>query len=1315
LTADELRFEQLAQCPCRSDLLASDRNQLPRPVRLHWHTPRDAQDGGVEFIFQDAFTSQRIERTSIEVHSELIFARSQTDFRQATQWRLHSEHASGRLWEPQPANQKEPKIEEVWEYFLWLSDLNPLLDDLKKARHQVEKTLKELSPESAIRADWRTLHQALTNWFWTIDAYFQSPVVLERAVGDVDNRTKEEQRVELLFARMRNLFLGLPAADKNVPDTMIDADRLAKYNGQINDIAGAVRALESADPRQKTLRDTGGDEAEAFKQAMLDFDMAQHLANIIRSRLNIVDTMRHASPGGTLDLPEANMYIVPGETWPHQAQWNTLVSQWFENNKKPPDDRKPRPLTDALLKPFDILITIPSDPSDSALHERMSETAKKEVATDAQSKGFITNLERLADRTDPKRPKIGEALAPQVNEAAGLTAALVGIRSLAEPRKWRLIRRPHHQVFPEAEGIDASTAEKLSAYFAPAEFATNVTPTDTVVHYFNWLERMGFAIDLALVDEDNRYFSQRELVQQLEALNWKQILDSSKADHKVYILVAREPDTELPRFDQDKNVLIDDDDALGYAFVKLAVVPQQLLADLSVVARTATVIEEPVIVPGNSVLENLKITLKEKLKATDFRATATDLTELRLTSLAPDGVDTPMVAQPGALTADVFDELTVPEASGLKKGNRVRIEDVVLNSAKGDPKNLSKLSEELGKWTKLRGNMVLDNEPAYLVCEAALATEKLALKTSNNPNAPKLIVVEPWGRRWQTVPSVGGWSHMLMAMPDRLGQKLIVGARRVSRYESFLRWLDKSAIPTVDRLHGLEEQSHVIVRRRRLLAGEEPRSLPVAVHPHPSRIEFLYRLPPSGSQSLLSAEAKRRTGFLECQLEFSRVLPKDFPEQIFKNKAFPDSREITIAAEAAIHAKEVVIKKVDTENPGYYNKGILVFSGQAIVVDIGAAEGTDKIKLQFSRPLIAKLPVNTLGYAIIQTSLTSPLQMRPSFNFEILNGKLFLTDGSVSPESLEGYPVLLNNASNPVVAEIVNSFNPDTREVTFGSPLGSLGDKGVLTVLSQETAAQFKPVPANGLSDEITLFRHERLVSLPSLPYYYDYQARIEPRYAADVLTAELTPNTDPNSAPPLPSASRSPGWTAVRPPRVENIDGDQFQVTLFLNRLGDLLNADELREAVRLDEYVELKLDGTSPTALGKVYTRGVLDLQTEYQLWLALPPDDGTNPPPARIMTQVATIKLKKAVAAPTAFIHAKLELLHGIEFKPNGTDQADKLPVQCSYTDTGVPGYWLTFSFVVSSAPDQIREKLRNKENYRLIAVRAGEESRVVDCFS
>ncbi len=1307
LTADELRFEQLAQCPCRSDLLASDRNQLPRPVRLHWHTPRDAQDGGVEFIFQDAFTSQRIERTLVEVHSELIFARSQTDFRQATQWRLHSEHASGRLWEPQPANQKVPNIIEVWEYFLWLSDLNPLLDDLKKARLQVAETLNELFRGSAIRADWRTLHQALTNWFWTIDAYFQSPVVLESAVEGVANRTEEEQRVELLFARMRNLFLGLPAADKNVPDTMNDVDRLAKYNGQIKDIADAVRALESADPRQKTLRETGGDEAEAFKQAMLDFDMAQHLANIIRSRLNIVDTMRHASPGGTLDLAEANMYMVPGETWPHQAQWNTLVSQWFENNKNPPDDRKPRPLTDALLKPFNIDIPITSAPSDNSLHERMRETAK----TDAGSKGFITNLERLADRTDPKRTKIGDALAPQVNEAAGLTAALVGIRSLAELRKWRLIRRPHHQVFPESEGIDASTAEKLSAYFAPAEFATNVTPTDTVVHYFNWLERMGFAIDLALVDEDNRYFSQRELVQQLEALDWTQILNSSKADHKVYILVAREPDTELPRPDKDQNVLIDDDDALGYAFVKLAVVPQQLLVDLSVVARTAEVKEEPVIVPGNSVSDNLEITLKEKLKATDFRATVTDLTELRLTLLELDGVDTPMVAKLVTVPAGDFDTLRVPEASGLKKGDLVRIEDVVLNSAKGDPKKLSKLSNELGKWTKLRGDMLLDNEPAYLVCEAALATEKLALQTSNNPNnpnAPKLIVVEPWGRRWQTVPSVGGWSHVLMAMPDRLGQKLIVGARRVSRYESFLRWLDKSAIPTVDRLHGLEEQSHVIVRRRRLLAGEEPRSLPVAVHPHPSRVEFLYRLPPSGSQSLLSAEAKRRTGFLECQLEFSRLLPTDFPEQIFKNKAFPDSKEITIAAKADVNAKEVVIQMVGAENPADYNKGVLVFSGQAIVVDTGSADGADKIKLQFSRPLNAELPENTLGYAIRETSKTSPPQMRPPFNFEILGEKLFLTDGDASPDSLVGYPVLLKNTSDPDVAEIVKSYNPDTREVKFGSPLGSFGDKGVLTVLSQETAAQFKPVPANGLSDEITLFRHERLVSLPSLPYYYKYQARIEPRYAADVLTAEATPITDSKSASGLPSASRSPGWTAVRPPRVKNIAQDQFEVTLLLNRLGDLLNADELREAVRLDESVELKLDGTP---LGKVHTRDALDLETEYQLWLALAPD-GTNPPPARIMTQVATIKLKKKDDV-TAFVHAELKLLHGIT-RGNGTP--DKLPVQCSYTETGVvPGYWLTFNLNVLPAADQIRDKLRNKENYRLIAVRAGQESRVVKCFS
>ena len=1284
LKSDDLRFEHLESCPCHSDLPDTDKNQLPRPVRLFWCMPRGALDGGVEFLIQDAFNSRRVERTLVEVHSELIFARSQTDFRQATQWRLHTQHASGRLWQPQPAPQTSLSL---WEHFLWSSEHNPLLTNLKTARTQVQDSLNELFPESGgvQNGNWRRLHQALINWFATLDSYFQSPLVLERSdTIEAPDRATEEQRVDLLFARMRNLFLGLPDVTGTSPSDLLD-----KYDDQIDRINAAMVALEAADPRQKTLRDSDADAAEAFKQEILDFDMARQLANIIDSRLDIVDAIRHASAGGTLDLAEAN--VMPLETWPHLAQWNTLVKQWFADTH-PEDPKKPRRLTNDLLAPFGIT-TAPTGNTDDAQHRLMSGTAKIEANTqNTEARRLQTNLERLADASNPARPKVGQALARQVNEAAGLTAALAGIRALAEPRDWRLIRRPHHQISPEAERPADENQEKLADYFAPAEFSPNLAPADSVVHYFNWLERLGFAIDLALVDEDNRYFSQRELVQQFEALDWREILNSTGAEHQVYILLAREPDTVISE-SQQTNVFVDDDDALGYSFVKLAVVPKQLLADLSVVAKTAKVKT----VTGS---EAQTIELDTTFDATVFRANAADLKELRLTLLAGSSRSISLVAKvvPEVATPTNFKNLTTTQNSGLQVGDVVRIEDIVTGKAGDSPGELAKA---LANWTSLRGKMTIDNDTAYLVYQAGLATEQLALTTSATiVDAPKVVIVEPWSRRWQTAPAVGGWSHLLLPMQDRLGQKMFVAARRVSRYEPFLRWLNEVPIPTVDRLYGLESQ--LIVRRRQLLPGEEPRSLVVSMHPHPSRIEFLYRLPPSGSQSLLSAEAKRRTAFLECQLEFSRTLPTDLAEQVFDGNTFPESNLITVAQAAVSGASELVINKGTGDTPSAYNSAILVFDGQAVLVDKGTDQ-TDKIKLTLKGTLNAPLALGP-GRAIKQPGLTEPADLRPRFGFVKSGAKLFLTDGHATRESLVGYPAWIfksdDPSQSPVAGTIITGFDPQTRLITLSAALSSFSGKGVLTLLSQEPESQFQPLATSGPAEEFTLFRHERLVSLANLPYYFDYQARIEPRYAADVIGAPEAIEASP------PTATRSPGWTAVRPPRVKVDDNSQLEVTLFLNRFADLLSAEELSQAERLDETANLKVGTTS---LGQVPTRHALDLATEYQLWLELRPATDVVPP-TRIMTQIAIMRFKPQ--APKTVM--KVELLHGITMSNGGPLD---VPVQCAFAGTNaVPTFWLQFKLNVSAASvaEQLREKLQDPKNYRLMAVRSGRESRVAEAF-
>lgn len=97
----------------------------------------------------------------------------------------------------------------------------------------------------------------------------------------------------------------------------------------------------------------------------------------------------------------------------------------------------------------------------------------------------------------------------------------------------------------------------------------------------------------------------------------------------------------------------------------------------------------------------------------------------------------------------------------------------------------------------------------------------------------------------------------------------------------------------------------------------------------------------------------------------------------------------------------------------------------------------------------------------------------------------------------------------------------------------------------------------------LRLFRHERLVTLPDLPFFYRYRLDVRSEFAMrqlerDFLTdAELLP-LDPNLSPP---AERGPARLMVRQPEILEISASQprqFDIKIHLSTVGDHLTLSE-------------------------------------------------------------------------------------------------------------------------------------------------------------
>jgi hypothetical protein len=578
---------------------------------------------------------------------------------------------------------------------------------------------------------------------------------------------------------------------------------------------------------------------------------------VINRRREIADSILLPLPDGGSSLPEARS----SEEWPLQDDWDACVQRWAsdyaKNNKEPTKGKYPRPLTDKVMLlgwcclvddkiqyikipktrvlPFETSELKPITAND---FPKTLDSLTHAVRKNNTDKDFSlpTNLEKK-----DAGQAVSNAIAGQVIEAAGLVAAIDVIQRDVKQRGWRMVRRAHHQAAADSAPLPLTS-------FLPATPSDGTLPSaaDSAMHAFHLFEWMGFAVDLAVVDDLNKAFNQRDLLGLLYAFDWEGVLSSVTAPHRVYIAVGREPGTKLPEF--DSGVMKDDPESLGYGFVKLAVVPEAFLA---AVGRKLGITK----VDTNG---NTKVT---------FAGNIPDASRLRFLwtkgSLPFFWSDPIREAQNAGVPVDIA--VTSPP-SWFTHDNIQNIHASITNVT------------VLKNWLTLRRITIPESgptdgvDPFVVLAEIIKGLDATSLSNDSDDGVkPRLVVLERWAKRWQEIPAIGGRSRISWDAPDRLGRRVRFAIRRVSRYERYFKWLNSSADPP---LTFPEDKCFVEVDLdRTLIQGDEPRKVNVWVVPHPTRIQFAYKLPSTAAQSLLSAEAATRYGFAEIDAGFKVSMP----------------------------------------------------------------------------------------------------------------------------------------------------------------------------------------------------------------------------------------------------------------------------------------------------------------------------------------------------------------------------------------------------------------------------------------------------------
>jgi hypothetical protein len=745
-----------------------------------------------------------------------------------------------------------------------------------------------------------------------------------------------------------------------------------------------------------------------------------------------------------------------------------------------------------------------------------------------------------------------------------------------------VLRRPHHQL-----GIESLEGEGRKAKLTPLKIylpdnieGADISDSAAVMPFVNLLERFGFAIDLAVVDALNQPLQQARLVDWIDSQNWKAIRSSidREINHEIVLITGREPDTDRDQLDTL-------DQSLGYAFIKLAVVPHNILADL--LERVIEVDVEAQYTPADGTpgsTNNLNLKFPNQNKSS-FESLWSGNSEISIPKLSNfDLTNKPIkftlqgLTDTGAASSEViigYDGGPTPIATIEKvditsSSDRLSFRNWLVQRSMLD----SKVAE-----AEPKPNELIELGIVKRMVELWLR-EIYPLKGKNDPLDLGHVIVETRGRRWATVPILGGRAHIDWEAFDSAGHEVNIAVRRVSRYEALLRWARGTAVPTLNRIYGLEPAYYQTIdfRRRIQVDVEEPIALPVLISPHPTKIDFIYALPTSGARATISGLSARRNGYQGLIARFIQE------RRLMVVKGFSNDAHKTILMSSGIKEDDRLIKltvnNIDTWEvtpvPALDKfDALVVFSKDrkqvrlcSIFTLTTAPSGTLTFSLDEGgltgisnndvlSALVHPISDPVLTYMSLKGSIT---RIETTNEFRLTLNEAFdcLDD---DPRTYIGQLLIVLNGTDPIHARLIDGFRASDQALTLNTdPLPDSVIKAPVRILFRAKLPLRDRIDYSE-SGALVLYRNERLISLPALPYYRKYSVELKPHFNA----TEIGLQKD-GTQPILENVygQRKPSAIATHPAHLveKSSSGTEnvYEFRLVLSRQGDLLTPAEIK-----------------------------------------------------------------------------------------------------------------------------------------------------------
>jgi len=360
--------------------------------------------------------------------------------------------------------------------------------------------------------------------------------------------------------------------------------------------------------------------------------------------------------------------------------------------------------------------------------------------------------------------------------------------------------------------------------------------------------------------------------------------------------------------------------------------------------------------------------------------------------------------------------------------------------------------------------------------------------STDTPAVPRggELRLQPRSDRFVRVPASAGFSHWSWTLPDRKGHRILVAARRVSRYEPLLRW-------------------YLNLHTRFDLAEEVPLK-----RVDSSETVHTVASPLSKVAVTLNSKLKPSTGWQPLRIEFV-----DGP-------GTGQRREILSIDAATL--------KLDEGDPLLVE--LVVDQSKCRVMD--AAPGWRLVVLDaIHDPAYGEGAKPLMVYQY-------PHSRKPRFSYQIPLDGMRATYNQIS-RVRTGYHG---------IEAAFRYYLPDRIDNPEAATLGAILSAIASSTDTPKTPAIIVTTVAGGAEPDVRLFRHERMASLPGLPFFYRYRLDVRSAYKARQLEWDRTTAAErlPDDENASPSAQRLPALLGLNEMELRPLTG-----TLSANQPTDL------------------------------------------------------------------------------------------------------------------------------------------------------------------